>query len=465
MHHSVAYTTADASLSINPATGEEVARHEYLQGEAINRLLESSQSGFRAWSASPMVERLGALQRMGTVLRSRAKTLARTATLEMGKPITQARAEVEKCAALCDWYAENGERMLADEPTSIGAEAYVSYLPIGSVLGVMPWNFPYWQVMRSAVGVLLSGNAYVLKHAPNVMLCAHLLAEAWRDAGVPDGTFTLLHADNGDVSSAIADRRIAGVMVTGSVRAGSAIAAQAGAALKKSVLEMGGSDPLIVLSDADVERAAEAAVVGRFQNTGQVCIAAKRILLNASIADHFTERFVAKTRALVMGDPTSEDTYLGPMARYDLREAMTEQVKQTQVDGAETLLAGGIVEGRGNFYAPTILAGVTRSMTCFREEVFGPVASLTTVRDAAEALELANDSEFGLCASLWTEDRTTAKQFARQLQAGGLFINGMPVSDPRVPIGGTKHSGYGRELSHFGAREFTNAQTVWFDRR
>ncbi|SEC15856.1 NAD-dependent succinate-semialdehyde dehydrogenase [Terriglobus roseus] len=464
MRPSVTYTAADASFSINPATGEEIARHAYLRGDAIDHLLQASQSGFVVWSAMPIAQRLGVLQSMATVLRSRLEPMAQTVTQEMGKPIVQARAEVEKCASLCDWYAQNGEAMLADEPTSIGTNAYVSYLPLGSVLGVMPWNFPYWQVMRSAVGVLLSGNAYVLKHAPNVMLCAHLLADAWRVAGLPDGAFTLLHADNEGISRAIADRRIAGVMVTGSVRAGSAIAAQAGGALKKSVLEMGGSDPLIVLADADIERAADAAITGRFQNTGQVCIAAKRILLHASIADEFLDRFVTKTKALVMGDPTRDETYLGPMARFDLRDAMAEQVRQSQAEGAKTLLAGGIVEGRGNFYAPTILADVTRSMTCFREEVFGPVASLISVRDASEALALANDSEFGLCASLWTEDRTAAKQFARQLQAGGLFLNSIPVSDPRVPIGGVKHSGYGRELSHFGVREFTNAQTVWFDR-
>ena len=465
MHRSIAYTTADASISVNPATGDEVARHAYLQGEAIEFLLESAQAGYRKWSAVAIEQRLDVLRRMATVMRSRLEVLARSATEEMGKPIAQSRAEVEKCAAVCDWYAEHGKPMVADEPTSVGPDAYVSYLPIGPVLGVMPWNFPFWQVMRSAIGVLLSGNAYVLKHAPNVMQCAYLLADAWREAGLPAGTFSVLHATNEDVSHAIADRRIAGVMVTGSVRAGSAIAAQAGAALKKSVLEMGGSDPLIVLPDADIERAAEAAVTGRFQNTGQVCIAAKRILLHAAVAEEFTERFLAKTRALIMGDPADSGTYLGPMARFDLRDALAEQVRRSQAEGARTLLTGGIVEGCGNFFAPTVLASVTRTMTCFREEVFGPVASLITVRDAEEAIALANDSDFGLCASLWTEDRAAAKRFARQLQAGGLFVNSMPVSDARVPIGGVKHSGYGRELSHFGVREFTNAQTVWFDRQ
>ena len=458
-------SSADNALSINPATGQVFAHHHYENAEALDRALQGAWDGFKAWAATTVETRLGVLARMAQVLRRDIDALAAMACREMGKPIAQARAEVEKCAVLCDWYAQHGGALLDDRPTTVGEDAYVSYLPLGPVLAVMPWNFPYWQILRGAVPILLGGNAYVLKHAPNVMGCAYLAESAWRDAGLPEGAFRVINVTNEGVSTAIADRRIAAVAVTGSVRAGAAIAAQAGAALKKTVLELGGSDPFIVLADADLEAAVKAAVVGRFQNTGQICIAAKRIILEAPIAAEFTERFVAAVKALPVGDPADEATYIGPMARHDLRDELDAQVQRTVDAGARVLLGGGKAEGAGNFYAPTVLADVKPGMAAFEQETFGPVAALITADDVDHAIELANDSEFGLSGALWTRDKQRARDLARRMETGGMFVNGFSASDPRVPIGGVKKSGYGRELSHFGVHEFMNAQTVWFDRK
>lgn len=384
----------------------------------------------------------------------------------MGKPVRQARAEVEKCAALCDWYAEHGPAMLADEATLVeGGRAYVSYLPVGVVLAVMPWNFPLWQAMRAAVPVMLAGNALLLKPAPNVMRSAHNILDAFRAAGSPPGAISVLNLDVEGVARAIADQRVAAVTLTGSVRAGSAVAAEAGRHIKKSVLELGGSDPFIVLADADLDRAAAAAVQARFQNAGQVCIAAKRIIVEAPVAEVFTARFVALAAALKAGDPLAEDTDIGPMARRDLRDELASQVERTIAEGA-SLLLGGTVSGpeAGAYYAPTVLGGVTPGMTAFREETFGPVAAIVVANDAEHAVALANDSDFGLSGAIWTADIKGAREMARRMHTGGVFINGVPISDPRVPIGGVKNSGYGRELSYFGIREFTNAQVVWQDR-
>ncbi|WP_321794923.1 aldehyde dehydrogenase family protein [Caballeronia sp. J97] len=455
----------EAAVSVNPATGEELHRYPYEHEADLNRSLRLMEAGFAQWAASGPDARAQVLSNMASALRQNLEQLALMATREMGKPITQSRAEVEKCAAVCDWYAEHGPAMLVDERTSIeNDKAYVSYLPIGGVLAVMPWNFPYWQVMRGAIPIILAGNAYVLKHAPNVMGCAYLLKEMWAEAGLPDGVFSVANVPNELVSKAISDRRIAAVTVTGSVRAGSAIAAQAGAALKKSVLELGGSDPFIVLADADLEGAVRAAVVGRFQNTGQVCVAAKRIILERPIKQEFTERFVAAVQALKTGDPEEPDNYFGPMARYDLRDELESQVQATVESGALVLMGGAKLDGPGNFYAPTILSEVVPGMVTFEQETFGPVASLISADSAAHAIELANASEFGLSGAIWTGNEGNAKAFAREIQSGGVFVNGFSATDPRVPIGGIKKSGFGRELSHFGLREFMNAQTVWFDR-
>ncbi|WMN15670.1 aldehyde dehydrogenase family protein [Pseudomonas piscis] len=454
------------ALSINPATGERIGAYPYQSDVALDAALERARHGFGQWRRLDVANRAGYLVALAQVLRDSSEALARMITQEMGKPLAQARGEIEKCAQLCLWYAEHGPAMLAPEATLVEHhKARIEYRPLGPILAVMPWNFPIWQVLRGAVPALLAGNTYVLKHAPNVMGSAYLLLEAMHKAGFPEGVFELVNVTPDGVSRAIADPRIAAVTLTGSVRAGIAIGAQAGAALKKCVLELGGSDPFIVLDDADLDEAVKAAVVGRYQNTGQVCAAAKRLIVEQGVVEEFTRRFVEATRALVMGDPLANDTYIGPMARFDLRDELHQQVEATLAEGASLLLGGVKPAGAGNYYPPTVLAGVTDQMTSFKEELFGPVASIITARDAQHALELANDSEFGLTATLFTADLERARQMTDELETGGVFINGYSASDPRVTFGGVKKSGFGRELSHFGVREFCNAQTVWLDRR
>ncbi|MGB8975821.1 MAG: aldehyde dehydrogenase family protein [Pseudomonas capeferrum] len=454
------------AISINPATGEQIGHYPFESAEALQAALARSATGFRAWSRQPVAQRTQRLLALGQALRDNAEAMARMITLEMGKPIAQARGEIEKCAQLCGWYAEHGPAMLNAEPTLVeGGKARIEYRPLGPILAVMPWNFPIWQVLRGAVPTLLAGNTYVLKHAPNVMGSAYLLRDAFKQAGFAEGVFEVINVTPDGVSTAIADPRIAAVTLTGSVRAGMAIGAQAGAVLKKSVLELGGSDPFIVLNDANLDDAVKAAVIGRYQNTGQVCAAAKRLIVEQGIVEEFTRRFVDATRQLVVGDPLSAETYIGPMARFDLRDELDQQVRDTLEEGAMLLLGGKKAEGLGNFYEPTVLAGVTDQMTSFKQELFGPVASIITARDAAHALELANDSEFGLAATIYSGNVERAEQMASELETGGVFINGYCASDPRVTFGGVKKSGFGRELSHFGVREFCNAQTVWLDRK
>jgi succinate-semialdehyde dehydrogenase len=454
------------AISVNPATGEQIGHYAFESDAALQAALSRAAGGFRAWRSQPVEQRAELLIALAGALRNNADAMAQMITLEMGKPITQARGEIEKCAQLCEWYAEHGPAMLSAEPTLVeGGKARIEYRPIGPILAVMPWNFPIWQVLRGAVPTLIAGNTYVLKHAPNVMGSAYLLLEAVRQAGFPEGVFEVINVTPEGVSKAIADPRIAAVTLTGSVRAGMAIGAQAGAVLKKCVLELGGSDPFIVLNDADLDEAVKAAVIGRYQNTGQVCAAAKRLIVEQGIVEAFTEKFVAATRQLVVGDPLSAGTYVGPMARFDLRDELDQQVRDTLEEGATLLLGGQKAEGPGNYYEPTVLANVTDQMTSFKQELFGPVASIITARDAAHALELANDSEFGLASTIYTANVELAQQMAGELETGGVFINGYCASDPRVTFGGVKKSGFGRELSHFGVREFCNAQTVWLDRR
>jgi succinate-semialdehyde dehydrogenase len=455
---------SETALSTNPANGEVFAKYPYENAIELDQSLDRAWRGYNVWATFPVDSRVRVLAHMAVILRRDIDRLALMACQEMGKPIVQARAEVEKCAVLCDWYAQNGAGLLEDRATTIGDQAYVSYLPLGPVLAVMPWNFPYWQILRGAVPILLGGNAYVLKHAPNVMGCAYLTKAAWLEAGLPEGAFSVVNVTNELVSKAIADSRIAAVAVTGSVRAGAAIASQAGAALKKTVLELGGSDPFIVLADADLDAAVKAAVVGRFQNSGQICIAAKRIILEQPIAAQFTERFVESVKSLRMGNPEEETTYIGPMARHDLRDELDMQVQQSVKSGARVLLGAAKATGEGNFYQPTVLGDVRPGMAAFDQETFGPAAALITAKDVEHAVELANNSEFGLSGALWTSDKGLAKRLARRVDTGGMFVNGFSASDPRVPIGGVKKSGYGRELSHYGVHEFMNAQTVWFDR-
>ncbi|MDK2633789.1 aldehyde dehydrogenase family protein [Pantoea stewartii subsp. indologenes] len=454
----------DFAISRNPTTGEILAKYPMQTASELEQTLDSSAKASKAWRQSSMDMRVNVLRQLSEQLRQREPELTRMITLEMGKPVAQARAEILKCASLCDWYAEFGPAMLQDQPSQI-PDAWQSFRPIGTILAVMPWNFPFWQVLRGAVGMLLAGNTYLLKHAPNVMGSAMLMAELFDATDLPEGGFNLINVDNEGVSTAIRDDRIAAVAVTGSVRAGAAIAAQAGAALKKTVLELGGSDPFIVLADADLDEAVKSAVTGRFQNTGQVCMAAKRFIVEAPIVEAFEMRFVEAVKALKIGDPLDEQTYIGPMARYDLRDELDEQVKASLREGARLVLGGEKIAGQGNYYAPTILSDVTSDMTAFRQELFGPVAAIAVARDADHALEIANNSEFGLSATVWTNNTDRAEQMTANLEVGAVFINGNGASDPRVTIGGVKKSGYGRELSHFGVHEFCNIQTVWKNRR
>lgn len=453
------------ALSVNPATGEQIAHFPFETEAQLDVALARATAGFGQWRNTSLQARSELMVALAKALRDNSEPMANMITLEMGKPISQARGEIEKCAQLCEWYAEHGPAMLAAEPTQVpDGKAHIEYRPLGSILAVMPWNFPIWQVVRGAVPALLAGNTYVLKHAPNVMGCAYLLLDAFKRAGFAEGVFEVINVTADGVSKAITDPRIAAVTLTGSVRAGTAIGAQAGAALKKCVLELGGSDPFIVLNDADLDEAVKAAVIGRYQNSGQVCAAAKRLIVEQGVVEAFTRKFVEATRQLVMGDPLIAETYIGPMARFDLRDELDGQVQATLNEGATLLLGGGKVEGSGNYYEPTILADVTDQMTSFRQELFGPVASIITARDAKHGLQLANDSEFGLTATIYTADIDLARKMAGQLETGGVFINGYSASDPRVAFGGVKKSGFGRELSHFGVREFCNAQTVWLDR-
>lgn len=451
------------AISRNPATDELIASYAYQTAEEVEALLEQNATAFRLWRATPLRERVAAYRRLSQILRERTDLLAGLITAEMGKTFSAARAEVEKCAATLDWIADNGPAVLADEPVSVdnGDEVYVSYLPVGSILAVMPWNFPLWQVIRASGPIMLSGNGFILKHAPNVMGSAYALQDAYESAGFPAGLFANLVTDNDTVARIIEDDRVAAVTLTGSMRAGSAVAATAGRALKKSLLELGGSDAFIVLADADTDKAVQAAVEARFQNAGQVCLAAKRFILEAPIAEAFTQKFIAAVSQLKVGDPMDPQTRVGPMARKDLRDELHHQVERTLEAGATLLLGGYKLEGSGNFYAPTVLGNVTPGMAAFDEETFGPVAAVTIADNAEHAIELANTSDYGLGGNLWTGDIVRGQRIARRLETGGVFINGFSATNARIPVGGVKKSGYGRELSHFGLREFTNAQAVW----
>ncbi|HEJ0074978.1 succinate-semialdehyde dehydrogenase [Klebsiella oxytoca] len=458
--------SATHAVSVNPTTGETISSLPWASEQEVDSAVALAEQAYRQWRNVSVAERAAALRHVGNAMRARGEALAQMISLEMGKPIAQARGEVAKSANLCDWYAEHGPAMLKTEATLVeDNKAVIEYRPMGAILAIMPWNFPVWQVLRGAVPILLAGNSYLLKHAPNVLGSAAMIGEIFAAAGVPAGVFGWVNVTNDSVSQMINDSRIAAVTVTGSVRAGKAIGAQAGAALKKCVLELGGSDPFIVLNDADLDEAVKAAVIGRYQNTGQVCAAAKRFIVEAGIAEAFTQKFVAAVAALKMGDPRDEQNYIGPMARFDLRDELHEQVRATLKEGATLLLGAEKIAGAGNYYAPTVLGNVTAEMTGFRQELFGPVATITEARDADHALALANDSEFGLSATVYTTSEAQAQRFADELECGGVFINGYCASDARVAFGGVKKSGFGRELSHFGLHEFCNVQTVWRDRR
>ena len=455
-------TTIGQITAVNPATEDVVASFDAFGPDEVEMALAEAQDAFLEWRERPIAERAVPMRALAALLRERSDRYARLATLEMGKPIVEARAEIEKCAFGAEHFAQNAARYLADEEIRANARrSIVAFQPLGVVLAVMPWNFPFWQVVRFAAPALMAGNAAVLKHASNVPQCALAIEEAFRDAGFPQGLLRTVLVAGAGIEPIIADDRIRAVTLTGSSDTGSRIAELAGRALKKTVLELGGSDPFIVLADADLAAAAATAVRARNQNNGQSCIAAKRFIVVESVAADFERRFAKGVEDLVVGDPIDPKTQIGPLARRDLLDTLERQVDGSVRAGARVLTGGERVHGRGYFFRPTVLANVTADMPAFREETFGPAAAVVRVRDADEAIRVANDSSYGLGASIWTRDASLGERLARRIESGSVFVNGMVASDPRLPFGGIKRSGYGRELSAFGAREFTNVQTIW----
>ncbi|NNF58375.1 MAG: NAD-dependent succinate-semialdehyde dehydrogenase [Rhodothermaceae bacterium] len=450
--------------TVNPATGAALQTYDLLDADGIKVALQRAADAFEEHRATSFEDRAAKLRRVADALERDTKRHAELMTREMGKPLTQAIAEAEKCAWVCRYYADHAADFLADEPRDSEAErSFVAYQPLGPVLAVMPWNFPYWQVFRFAAPAVMAGNVGLLKHAKNVLGCGEAMAALFRDAGFPDGVFQHLMVETDAVERLIKDDRVVAVTLTGSEGAGKAVAEAAGEALKPSVLELGGSDAFIVLADADLDKAVEIGVEARMQNNGESCIAAKRFILERPIAEAFTERFVAAMEAQTVGDPMDERTEVGPLARADLRADIHDQVERAVKDGAEILCGGAIPGGDGFFYPPTVLGNVQEGSVAFEEEIFGPVASLVVADDRDDAVRLANASRFGLGGAVFTEDRAKGEAVARRLESGGAFVNAMTKSHPNLPFGGIKDSGYGRELSHHGIRAFVNAKTIWID--
>jgi succinate-semialdehyde dehydrogenase/glutarate-semialdehyde dehydrogenase len=448
--------------SVNPATGGLIREYPGHTPDQVEALLAQAEQAFSDWKRTTFARRGSLLRRAAAVLRGRQRQWAELMTLEMGKPIAGAEAEVEKCALACDYFADNAERLLAREDAQTEAtRSYVRYDPLGPVLAIMPWNFPFWQLFRFAAPALMAGNVAVLKHAWNVPGCASALEEIFRDAGYPPGVLTSLLVVNEQAEALIAHRVIRAVTLTGSGRAGKAVGSAAGKALKKSVLELGGSDPFIVLADADVEKTAAAAASARCINSGQSCIAAKRFIVERPIAERFEEALVKRMAAMKVGDPMDRSVEIGPLARLDLLETLEDQVRRSLAAGAELATGGRRVPREGFFHEPTVLLDVRPGNPAFEEETFGPVAAVTRADDVAHAEALANDSQYGLGASIWTNDTALAEKLAAVLNAGCVFVNGIVRSDPRLPFGGVKASGYGRELAQVGIREFVNIKTVW----
>jgi len=452
------------ATTLNPATGEALVEYQgHTEGE-VERLLSRAAAAQRAWQEAPMDVRSAHLMAIGDLLEERAPELGQLITAEMGKPISEAVGEVRKCAWVCRHYAEHATSMLRPEAVATHAQdSYVRFDPYGVILAIMPWNFPFWQVFRFAAPALAAGNALLIKHAPSTFGCALAIEALVLEAGLPAGLVSNAVVDVPVVEGLIHDPRIAAVTLTGSDRAGRAVASAAGAALKKSVLELGGSDPFIVLDDADIDKAVTGAIAGRCMNSGQSCCASKRFIVHEAVAETFEARFSAALEALVVGDPVQEETQVGPLARDDLRATLDHQVRASLAAGARLVTGGYIKPGPGYFYVPTLLADLDEGMPAWREETFGPVAAMRTFSSDEEALALANDSDFGLCATVWTEDRDRARTLAAGLETGGVFVNRIAGSDPRVPFGGIKQSGYGRELGVFGLREFVNVKTVWVE--
>ncbi|MEK2490102.1 NADP-dependent succinic semialdehyde dehydrogenase [Kitasatospora purpeofusca] len=456
--------------SVNPATGETLETFEPLDAAGLEQRLARAEEAFRTYRTTSFAQRAGLLRRAAELLDEDRESLARTMTEEMGKPIAAARAEAAKCAKAMRWYAENAEALLADEhpePADVAdagaARAYVRYRPLGAVLAVMPWNFPFWQVVRFAAPALMAGNVGLLKHASNVPRTAVALEELFRRAGFPEGCFQTLLIGSAAVEGVVRDPRVAAVTLTGSEPAGRAVAAAAADEVKKAVLELGGSDPFVVMPSADPEAAAATAVTARAQNNGQSCIAAKRFIVHADVYDRFTAAFTAAMAALRVGDPMDEATQVGPLASRQGRDEIAELVEDARAHGARVECGGRRPEGldAGWFYEPTVLTGITPRMRIHQEETFGPVATVYRVADLDEAVALANDTPFGLSSNVWTEDPAEQERFVRDIQAGGVFFNGMTASHPALPFGGVKRSGFGRELSGHGIKEFCNITTVW----
>jgi succinate-semialdehyde dehydrogenase/glutarate-semialdehyde dehydrogenase len=448
--------------SVNPANGNTLAEIAAFTAGELESALHQAAQAVPHWRQQTPAERCRPMRRAATVLRDRAEDLARMITLEMGKPINEARAEIEKCAWGCEFYASEGPAFLADEEIASDAgRSLVVYQPLGTVLAVMPWNFPFWQVFRFAAPALIAGNTGLLKHASNVPQCALAIESVFAEAGFPAGVFRTLMIPSSQVEGVIQDPRVQAVTLTGSEPAGRQVAATAGAQIKKSLLELGGSDPFIVLEDADLDLAVEQAVVSRFLNTGQSCIAAKRFIVVAAIAEAFITRFRAAVEALESGDPLADTTRLGPMARFDLRDELHQQVLDSLSQGAVAVTGCSPEGGNGAWYQASILDHVKPGVRAYSEELFGPVASIIRAADENEAVRIANDTDFGLGGSVWTRDSERGERIARQLECGCAFVNGLVKSDPRLPFGGIKNSGYGRELSKLGIHEFVNAKTIW----
>ena len=447
----------------NPATGKTIKEYATLTDLAVTQIIEQADEQYRQWKAVDFAERSRLMQKAAEVLERNKERYAALMTAEMGKTLASARSEVEKCAWVCRYYAEHAEAFLGDELVETDAlKSYISYRPLGVVLAVMPWNFPFWQVFRFAAPNLMAGNVGILKHASNVPGCALAIEEVFREAGFPPYAFTTLLIGSKQVAAVIDHPKVKAVTLTGSGPAGEQVGARAGQRIKKSVLELGGSDPYLILDDADIDHAAEVCRKGRLLNNGQSCIGAKRFIAVASVYDRFLERFKAEMAAATMGDPTDEATDLGPMARTDLRDELHDQVERSLAAGATCVLGGSIPDREGAYYSATILTGVEPGMPAFDEELFGPVAAVIKADDESDAIRLANATEFGLGAAVFTKDLDRGERIAREhLEAGACFVNGMVKSDPRLPFGGVKTSGYGRELSRHGILEFVNIKTVW----
>lgn len=450
--------------SISPATGMLYKEFESETDKATKKKLDLAEKTLKHWKNSKLADRSALLEKVAILLEKDKEIYAKSIVMEVGKRITEALAEVEKCALVCRYYAQNAEKFLQDEAIETNArKSYIRFEPLGIVLSVMPWNFPFWQVFRAAAPAIMAGNVMVLKHASNVPEAALLIEKVFRSAGAPEGLFQTLLISSKQVETVISDPRIRMVSLTGSEEAGASVASQAGKHLKKVVLELGGSDPFIVLDDANIDKASEMAVAARMIVSGQSCIAAKRFIVHQNIAKEFIQKFKQKLSLLEAGDPLDPKTGFGPMSSHKAVEVIADQVKRSVDMGAKVILGGEKVDRPGFFFLPTILSEVTEEMPVMSEETFGPVAAVLIVSNDQEALEVANRSRFGLAASVWTESDDRASFFVNTLEAGGVFINSMVKSDPRMPFGGSKFSGFGRELSEYGLKEFTNVKSVWFE--